>query len=139
VLPWQWFVLQLQGFDHRSEIFCFLFVFSLFVIGLCVFVISLGYFVFAEARCNWYLQNINICSLSKKRLPSRQRGWVWVAENTIDLAIFSDKPEIVRKRPTFAKGKQLASHATSGTLWCQKISGKLSPCSPRVAKEARWR
>jgi hypothetical protein len=66
VLPWQWFVLQLQGFGHRSEIFCFLFVFSLFVIGLCVFVISLGYFVFAEARCNRYLCDINIFPLSKK-------------------------------------------------------------------------
>lgn len=43
-----------------------------------------------------------------------------------------------RKRPTFAKERQLAPHATSGALWCQKISGKWSLCSPRVAREARW-
>jgi hypothetical protein len=42
-----------------------------------------------------------------------------------------------RKRPTFAKGRQLAPRATSGALWCQKIPGKWSPCSTRVARRSK--
>jgi hypothetical protein len=42
-----------------------------------------------------------------------------------------------RKRPTIAKGRQLAPHAISGALWCQKIPGKWSPCSPRVARGSK--
>jgi hypothetical protein len=41
--------------------------------------------------------------------------------------------------PTFAKRTQLTPHVTSGVLWCQKIPGKWSPCSPRVGRESKVR
>jgi hypothetical protein len=47
--------------------------------------------------------------------------------------------EIVRKRQIFAKGKYLTPHVISGALRCQKIHGKWSPCSPRVAKGSNVR
>jgi hypothetical protein len=45
----------------------FVFFFFLFR-GLCASVMSLGHCVVAEAGCNWYLLDINICSFSKKNL-----------------------------------------------------------------------
>jgi len=44
----------------------FFFSSFLFVVGLCASVMSLGHFVVAEVRCNWYLRDINIFLLSKK-------------------------------------------------------------------------
>jgi hypothetical protein len=44
-----------------------LFFFVFFpIFGLCVSIMPLGHYVIAEARCNWYLPNINIFPLSKK-------------------------------------------------------------------------
>jgi hypothetical protein len=57
---------------------CCYFKFSIFVAGLLFFYISFSFFwlcasfiplghdVVAEAGCNWYLHDINKCSLSKK-------------------------------------------------------------------------
>jgi hypothetical protein len=58
VLPLQWFVLQLQGFNHRSGIVFFFF--SLFVVGLGASIMYLGYFIIAESKYNWYICDINI-------------------------------------------------------------------------------
>jgi hypothetical protein len=44
---------------------------------------------------------------------------IWDASVRCDLDF-----EIVKKSPTFTKGTQLAPHATSGALWCQKMSRK---------------
>jgi hypothetical protein len=59
-------VLLLQGMNHYSGTFLFLFYNSFF--WLCASVLLLGHCVVAEAECNWYLLNINIYSLSKKKV-----------------------------------------------------------------------
>jgi hypothetical protein len=46
--------------------------FVILLFWLCASVISLGQCVVAEAGCNWYLRDINIYSLSKKRLVERK-------------------------------------------------------------------
>jgi hypothetical protein len=63
-------VLLLLGMEHRSGTFCFLVLF--FIVWLGASVLSLGYYVVAEARCNWYLLDINIFPLSKKKRLVRQ-------------------------------------------------------------------
>jgi hypothetical protein len=57
----------LQGIDHCSG--TFLFCISSSVFWLCASVMPLGHFVIVEARCNWYLPDINIYSLSKNEHP----------------------------------------------------------------------
>jgi hypothetical protein len=52
-------VLLLQEIDHFSVTFLICNFF------LCASVLSLGQCVITEAGCNWYLLDINICSLSK--------------------------------------------------------------------------
>ena len=57
--------LLLQGTDHCSG--TFLFCNSSSFSGLCASVWPLGKHVVAEAVYNWYLRDINIYSLSKKK------------------------------------------------------------------------
>jgi hypothetical protein len=57
-------VLLLLGLEYCSGSFIFIISFILF--WLCAFVLSLGYYVVAEAGCNWYL-SILIYSLYQKK------------------------------------------------------------------------
>jgi hypothetical protein len=76
------------------------------------------------------------------------QGFLWALgiEWNTDLNIYYDmimddnsrNSEIVRKRPTFAKGKQLAPHATSGALWYQKTLESGLPARHVSQREARW-
>jgi hypothetical protein len=50
--------MLLQGIDHCSGTFLF-HNFS-FIFWLCASIMSLGHCVVADARCNWYLHDINI-------------------------------------------------------------------------------
>jgi hypothetical protein len=62
-------VLLFQVFDlYSGTFFCISFLF-----WLCAFFMPLGHDVIAEAGCNWYLRDINICSLLKKRFTN-----IWV-------------------------------------------------------------
>jgi hypothetical protein len=56
-------VLLLQGIDRCSGAFLFI---ILLLFWLCASLMPLGQCVVAQARCYWYLLDINICSLSNK-------------------------------------------------------------------------
>jgi hypothetical protein len=49
----------------------FFFCNSSFFFWLCASAVPLGQCVVAEAGCNWYLRDINIYSLSKKKYTSK--------------------------------------------------------------------
>jgi hypothetical protein len=60
-------VLQLQATDLCSM--TFLSFSSSFFRRMCASVMPLGHCVVAKATCNWYLCDINICSLLKNNCP----------------------------------------------------------------------
>jgi hypothetical protein len=81
-------VLLFQEMDLCSEIFLFC-NFSLFF-WLCASFMPLGYDVVAEAGCNWYIHDINICSLSKNLLLCKVPLLLCILEVYVFFTSFDD-------------------------------------------------
>jgi hypothetical protein len=76
-------VLLLRGNYHCSWTFLF-YCNSSFLFGLCTSILPLGYCVVTETGCNWYLLDINIYSLSNKKMLGKVMG------NSINLSTSID-------------------------------------------------